>query len=320
MKNVLVTTRLPREGFTRLTDYNVIFPETPKFIPNELLALLPEADILISTFDYPITKEMIAAAPRLGLIANFGVGYNNVDINAATERNIIVTNTPLPVIEPTAEHAFTLMLAISHRTAELDRRMREKDSNIEFGVMNNLGIAIYGKTLGIIGMGNIGRSLAARAKACGMTIVYHNRHRLAEDVERQYNATYLSLEALLRTSDFVSLNMPYTPESHHIINDETLSMMKRGAVLINTARGACVDEEALVKHLNNGHLYGAALDVYEHEPNVSEGLLRADNVVLSPHIGTGTIDGRLAMCECCTDNILNFDAGKVDLMDRVNLR
>lgn len=318
MKNVLVTTRLPREGFTRLAGYNVILPESPKFPPEEMVSRLPEADVVISTFDYKITAQMIEAAPRLRLIANFGVGFNNVDIAAASARGIVVTNTPLPVIEPTAEHAFTLMLAISHRVAELDRRMRMPDSDIEFGVMNNLGIAIYGKTLGIIGMGNIGRSLARRAHACGMKIIYHNRHRLAPEVEAQYDAKYVDLDTLLRTADYVSLNMPYTPESHHIIDDHALSIMRRGAVLINTARGACVDEAALVRYLNNGHLFGAALDVYENEPIVSEGLLRADNVVLSPHIGTGTIDGRLAMCECCTDNILNFYAGRLDLLDRVN--
>lgn len=318
MKNIVLTTRLPREGFGRLGDYNVIIPSEPKFTVDELMGLLPEADVVVSTFDYPITAEMMAAAPRLKLIANFGVGFNNVDVKAATERGIVVTNTPAPVIEPTAEHAFTLMLAVSHRTAELDRKMRMPESDIRFGVMNNLGIAIYGKVLGIIGMGNIGRSLAGRAVACGMRVIYHNRRRLPEEVERRYDATYVDLDTLLGTADFVSLNMPYTPESHHLIDERALSLMKQGAVLINTARGACVDEEALVRHLKNGHLWGAALDVYEHEPVVSKGLLEADNVVLSPHIGTGTIDGRLAMCECCSDNILNFERGRMEEMDRVN--
>lgn len=318
MKNILITTKLPAKGFSRLSEYRLIIPETPKFSPEELINLLPEADVLISTFDYHVTAEMIANAPRLKLIANFGVGFNNVDIDTARTKSIVVTNTPLPVIEPTAEHAFTLMLAISHRIAELDRRLRIPDTDIRFGVMNNLGIAIYGKTLGIIGMGNIGQSLARRAHACGMKIIYHNRHRLNADIEAKYDAVYTDLETLLSTADYVSLNMPYTAESHHIINEKTLGLMKKGAVLINTARGACVDEEALVKYLKNGHLFGAALDVYEHEPQISKGLLEADNVVLSPHIGTGTIDGRLAMCECCTDNILNFYAGNFNLMDRVN--
>lgn len=315
---ILLTTKLPIEGFDTLAGHELIIPGTPKFSSEELMKLLPETEILISTFDYKITAEMIESAPKLKLITNFGVGFNNVDIATARSRGIIVTNTPGPVVEPTAEHAFTLMLAISHRTAELDRKMRMPDSEIEFGVMNNLGIAIYGKTLGVIGMGNIGRSMAGRAAACGMKIIYHNRHRLPAEVEAKYNAQYVSLDELLQTADFVSLNMPYTAESHHIINENTLSMMKHGAVLINTARGACVDEAALVNHLRSGHLYGAALDVYEFEPKISPELLALDNVVLSPHIGTGTIDGRLAMCRCCSDNINWFLAGKFELMNRVN--
>ena len=316
--NILLTTKLPIEGFTSISEHNIIMPENAKFTPDELTARLADADILLSTFDYKITAEMIASAPNLKLITNFGVGFNNVDIAAARDRGIPVTNTPGPVIEPTAEHAFTLMLAICHRTAELDRRMRQPNSDIEFGVMNNLGIAIYGKTLGIIGMGNIGQSIAGRAVACGMKIIYNNRRRLPEEIERRYNAQYVDLETLLRTSDFVSLNLPYTPDSHHIINEDTLSMMKQGAVLINTARGAHIDEAALVRHLRNGHLYGAALDVYEFEPKVTPELLELDNVVLSPHIGTGTIDGRIAMCHCCCDNINWFLRGEHDKMNRVN--
>lgn len=315
--NILLTTKLPAEGFKSLGEHNIIIPETPKFRIDELYRHLPEADILIPTFDYKITAEMISAAPNLKLITNFGVGYNNIDINAAKSHGIIVTNTPDPVVEPTAEHAFTLMLSISHRVAELDRKMRMPNSPIEFGVMNNLGIAIYGKTLGIIGMGNIGQSIAGRAVACGMNIIYHNRHRLPIETEFKYKAQYVPLDILLETADFVSLNMPYTSDSHHIINESTLALMKRGSVLINTARGACVDEAALITYLRNGHLYGAALDVYEFEPDISPELLTLDNVILSPHIGTGTIDGRLAMCKCCADNIMWFISNRYDNMNRV---
>ena len=165
---------------------------------------------------------------------------------------------------------------------------------------------------------NIGQSIAGRAVACGMKIIYNNRRRLPEEIEQRYNAQYVDLETLLRTSDFVSLNLPYTPDSHHIINENTLSMMKQGAVLINTARGAHIDEAALVRHLRSGHLYGAALDVYEFEPKVTPELLELDNVVLSPHIGTGTIDGRIAMCHCCSDNINWFLNGEHHKMNRVN--
>ncbi|MBQ0081854.1 MAG: NAD(P)-binding domain-containing protein, partial [bacterium] len=301
--NILITTKLPREGFTEMANHYVIMPEKHKFTPEEFLALIPEADFIISTFDYKITREMIMAGTNLKAIINFGVGFNNVDLKAAGERNLIVTNTPLPVIEPTAEHAFTLMLAISHRVAELDRRMRMPDSDIEFGVMMNLGVAIYGKTLGIIGMGNIGKSVARRASACGMKILYNKRHRLTPEEEKEYNATFVEVDELLRNSDYVSLHCPYTPETHHIIDEQAFLKMKDGAILINTARGACVDEAALVRALQSRKLFGAGLDVYEFEPKLTPELYTLDNVVLSPHIGTGTIDARIEMCHNCCRNI-----------------
>lgn len=316
--NILLTTNLPREGFTEMSSHNVIMPEKHKFTPEEFLELIPEADFIISTFDYKITREMIMAGSKLKAIINFGVGFNNVDLKAASERNLIVTNTPLPVIEPTAEHAFTLMLAVSHRVAELDRRMRMPNSDIEFGVMMNLGVAIYGKTLGIIGMGNIGKSVARRASACGMKILYNKRHRLSPDDEKEYNATFVGVDELLRNSDYVSLHCPYTPETHHIIDEQAFAKMKDGAILINTARGACVDEAALVRALQNHKLFGAGLDVYEFEPKLTPELYTLDNVVLSPHIGTGTIDARIEMCHNCCRNIQYFLDGEYPKMDRVN--
>ncbi|MCQ2344527.1 MAG: NAD(P)-binding domain-containing protein [Paludibacteraceae bacterium] len=316
--NILITTKLPREGFTEMANHYVIMPEKHKFTPEEFLALIPEADFIISTFDYKITREMIMAGSKLKAIINFGVGFNNVDLKAAGERNLIVTNTPLPVIEPTAEHAFTLMLAVSHRVAELDRRMRMPNSDIEFGVMMNLGVAIYGKTLGIIGMGNIGKSVARRASACGMKILYNKRHRLTPEEEKEYNATFVEVDELLRKSDYVSLHCPYTPETHHIIDEQAFGLMKNGAILINTARGACVDEAALVRALQSHKLFGAGLDVYEFEPKLTPELYTLDNVVLSPHIGTGTIDARIEMCHNCCRNIQYFLDGKYEKMDRVN--
>lgn len=314
---ILLTTKLPEEGFTSINQHEIIMPEDNKFSYQEIETLIKDADILIPTFDYTIDKNLISKAEKLKLITNFGVGFNNIDLTTAKEHNIIVTNTPGPVIEPTAEHAFTLMLAICHRIAELDYRLRFERDSIQFGVMNNLGISIYGKTLGIIGMGNIGKSVAKRASACGMNIIYHNRKQLPQEIENEYKATYVSLDELLRTSDFISLHLPYTPESHHLICEETLSKTKKGAVLINTARGAHVKEEDLIKYLKNGHLFGAALDVFEFEPKISEELLKLHNVVMTPHIGTGTIDGRIAMCKCCCDNINNFLCNKLSLMNRV---
>ncbi len=313
---IAFTTELPAEGFTRLEGHTLYAP-------------LEEAEVLVSTFDKPVTREMIMSAPKLKLVTNFGVGFNNIDLEACRERGIRVTNTPQPVIEPTAELAFALMHDVARRTAEFDRKLREGKAE-PFGVMNNLSHSLYGKTLGIIGMGRIGQALARRALASGMTVIYHNRRPLDEEAMRRLGEwalasgsqvpeaiTYVSKEELLQTADFVSLNLPYTPEVKHLIGDKELQMMKPTAYLINTARGAHVNEEALVEALKRGEIAGAAMDVYEHEPEIHPELLQLDNVVLSPHTGTGTWEGRKAMCENVCDNILAWKKGDIDSMDIV---
>lgn len=302
---IAFTTILPEEGFQRLQGYTLYAP-------------LEEADVLVSTFDYRVTREMINSAPYLRLITNFGVGFNNIDLDACRERGIRVTNTPQPVIEPTAELAFALMHDVARRTAEFDRKLRAGIAE-PFGVMNNLSHSLYGKTLGIIGMGRIGQALARRAVASGMSIIYHNRKPLGDEVIRRlgYEVRYVSQEELLQTADFVSLNLPYTPEVRHLIGEKELKMMKRSSFLVNTARGAHVDEEALVKALREGEIAGAAMDVYEHEPQIHPELLTLDNVVLSPHTGTGTWEGRIAMCENVCDNILAWKQQDINKMNIV---
>ena len=297
---IAFTTELPREGFRRLGGHTLYAP-------------FEEADILVSTFDAKVSGELIAAMPNLKLIANFGAGYNNIDLEACKVRGIRVTNTPQPVIEPTAELAFALMIDIARRVSEFDRTVRAGQA--VFGVMNNLSHSLYGKTLGILGMGRIGQALARRAKASGMQIIYHNRHKLSDEIEQKYEARYVDFQTLLQDCDYLSLNLPYTPEVHHIIGKPELGMMKRSAYLINTARGAHVDEAALIEALKSGIIAGAALDVYEKEQMVSlpikgtivpTELLTLPNVVLSPHTGTGTWEGRIAMCENVSDNIIAF--------------
>ena len=300
---IAFTTILPEEGFTRL-------------IGHQLYAPLEEAEVLVSTFDKPVTRAMIESAPNLKLVTNFGVGFNNIDLEACREHGIRVTNTPQPVIEPTAELAFALMHDVARRTAEFDRKLRQGKAE-PFAVMNNLSHSLYGKTLGIIGMGRIGQALARRAIASNMKVIYNNRHQLATDIEQQYKATYVSQEDLLKTADFVSLNLPYTPAVKHLIGAKELNMMKKSAYLINTARGAHVDEIALVEALRNGKIAGAAMDVYEHEPQITPELLELDNVVLSPHTGTGTWEGRIAMCENVCDNIFAWKDGKIQDMNIV---
>lgn len=300
---IAFTTELPREGFKRLVDHTLYAP-------------LEEAEILVSTFDYKVSDQMIASMPNLKLIANFGAGFNNIDLEACRARAIRVTNTPQPVIEPTAELAFALMIDVARRVSEFDRAIRNGNGE-PMAVMNNLSHSLYGKTLGIIGLGRIGQALARRAKASGMQILYNNRHQLSADIEALYDARYVDFQSLLQESDFVSLNLPYTPEVHHLIGKPELGQMRRTAFLINTARGAHVDEQALIEALQNGIIAGAALDVYEHEPQISEKLKALPNVVLSPHTGTGTWEGRIAMCENVCDNILAFINNDINKMNIV---
>ena len=310
---IAFTTELPKEGFRRLVERGICDLSLPICdLPAEELR---EVEVLVSTFDVKVPEAMIASMPRLRLIANFGAGYNNIDLEACRARGIRVTNTPQPVIEPTAELAFALMSDVARRVSEFDRLVRTGQA--QFGVMRNLSHSLYGKTLGILGMGRIGQALARRAVASGMRILYHNRHRLSDEIEQKLNATYVDFQTLLQDSDFLSLNLPYTPEVHHIIGKPELGMMKRQAYLINTARGAHVDEAALVEALKSGIIAGAALDVYEHEPAISSELLTLPNVVLSPHTGTGTWEGRMAMCEIVTDNIISFIEGRVNDMNIV---
>lgn len=315
---IAFTTELPREGFRLLAERGMEDWVSVNGDGSSESGDWQEAEVLVSTFDCRVPREMIEAMPRLRLIANFGAGYNNIDLDACRAHGIRVTNTPEPVVEPTAELAFALMTDIARRVSEFDRAVRSQLSEVSsfegFGVMRNLSHSLYGKTLGIIGMGRIGQALARRAIASGMKVIYHNRRKLSAaglppsdwrtEVIRQ--AEYADFQRLLQDSDFVSLNLPYTPEVHHIISKPELGMMKRSAYLINTARGAHVDEAALVEALQSGIIAGAAMDVYEHEPQISKELLRLENVVLSPHTGTGTREGRIAMCENVCGNILAF--------------
>ena len=322
---ICFSTELPKEGFKRLTERGI--DNLSLVIGQCAESEWRSADVLVSTFDYKVPREMIEAMPNLRMIANFGAGFNNIDLDACRERGIRVTNTPQPVIEPTAELAFALMIDIARRVSEFDRAIRN-GSGQPMAVMNNLSHSLYGKTLGIIGMGRIGQALARRALASGMKIIYHNRKPI--DVQRDdvqctkgwqqtviEEAEYVDFQTLLQDSDFVSLNLPYTPAVHHLIGKPELGMMKRSAYLINTARGAHVDEAALVEALKSGIIAGAAMDVYEHEPQVNAELLSLPNVVLSPHTGTGTWEGRIAMCENVTDNILAFMNNDINKMNIV---
>lgn len=310
MIKVLVTYDMFREGFTELENlYDVTFPEGRDFTYDEVYEMIPEYDVLCSMFDFPVNKKLIDNAPKLKLVSNYAVGYNNIDVAYCLEKGVTVTNTPGPVTAPTANIALGLMLDVARRITECDRKLRQQGKQMKVGVLENLGIPIDGKTLGIIGMGRIGRALAKRALACNMNIIYHNRHRLDTEYEESLNARYVSKEELLAQSDFVSVNAPYMPETYHIIGEKELKQMKPSAVLINTSRGPLVDEHALVKALKDGTIHGAGLDVFEFGDHPLPELLELDNVVLTPHIGTQTYETRVIMAQTVCNNVIGFIEG-----------
>lgn len=315
---VLVTTKLLPEGFTELMEnHEVVFPQNDIFTKQELINIVHTFDVIIPTFQFEIDKDVLDACRNsVKIIANFGVGFNNIDVEYATQCGIVVTNTPDPVVEPTAEQAHALMLAAARRVSECDRKMRIKDG-IKWGVMENLGQTLYGKTLGIIGMGRIGQALARRAVASGMKIVYYNRTRLSVDIETKYNAERIELDDLIRMSDVISIHTPMTAETHHLINAERFNQMKSSVILVNTARGPVIDEAELINALKSNKIYAAALDVYEFEPAVSEELLTLDNVVLAPHNGTATVEARIEMSRFASRNVIRFFEGSTDIT-RVN--
>lgn len=301
---ILVTYDIPREPFKNLpTDWEITFPEGEKLTKEEIIRMLPEYDILLAIFSRPIDKEIIDAGKKLKLISNYGVGYNNIDIRYARKKGITVCNTPESVCDPTAELCMALLLGIARRIGEFDRRIRTEREGM-WGVMKNLGYGLRGKTLGIIGMGHIGQNVACKAAAFGMNILYYNRKTEVPGYKKT------DLDSLLKESDFISIHTPLTEATHHLIGERELGLMKKTAFLINTARGAVIDEEVLSRFLEKRQIAGAALDVFEREPHITELLYSLDNVILVPHIGTATYDGRIAMAQEALDNIRNYLNGK----------
>lgn len=314
-KTILITHRLPREHFAELeAQFEVLIPCEERFSKEEFQRLLPRIDGMIASTALRVTDEMMALAPRLKIIASYGVGYDNIDLAAAQRRGIVVTNNPTPVLEPTAEHAYALMLAVAHRIPECDRDLRRGEA--KWGIMDNLGTSLYGKTLGIVGMGRIGKALRRYAAASRMRVLYYNRRPLPAEEERALEVEYADFDTLLRESDIVSVHTPLTDESRHLFGPEQFRRMKSTALLVNTARGAVVDNAALAEALRSGEIAGAALDVFENEPRVLPELLTLDNIVLTPHTGTNTVETREQMSAHAARNVMRFFAGDPEI-DRV---
>ena len=269
--------------------------------PETLRKKLQHADGVVCQLTDAMTDELMAAAPKLKVISQVAVGYDNVDVAAATARGIVVTNTPGVLTESTADLTFALLLGVARRVTEAERYLRAgKWKRWDIDLL--AGIDLCGKTLGIIGMGRIGKAVARRAQGFSMRILYSSPNPLPENEAQELRAQHVPLRMLLQNSDFVSVHVPYREATHHLIGIDELSIMKRGAFLVNTSRGPVVHEAALVAALEEGMLSGAGLDVFEEEPKVHEGLLSRGDVVLLPHIGSATVATRTRMCTLAAEN------------------
>jgi gluconate 2-dehydrogenase len=277
--------------------------EVTRYTPSQLAARLAAADGALITLNERIGAAEIANAPRLRAIANVGVGYNNLDVDALSAAGILASNTPDVLTETTADLGFALLMAAARRVTESERWLREGQWG-QWSFRTMLGADIHGSTLGILGMGRIGQGIARRgALGFGMRVLYHNRSRLPEATEAEVGATYVDLDTLLARADHLVLVLPYSAASHHIIDAAALAKMKPGATLVNIARGGIVDELALADALANGRLAAAGLDVFDGEPTVRPELLALRNVVLTPHIGSASQATRRAMVQLAVDNL-----------------
>jgi len=317
---VIVTRRLPQAVEAELTrDFDArLNPEDRPLGPEGLRAALTGADALLCTVTDRLSAEVLSAEPlRTRLLANFGVGFNHIDLETAKARGLAVSNTPDVLTDATADIAMTLLLMVARRTGEGERHLRAGAWS-GWRPTHMLGTQVSGKTLGLVGMGRIARAVAQRAHGgFGMKVIFHDPFPPPPEVVRSLGAEQLpQLEDVLQRSDFVSLHCPANPETHHLMNRERLALMRREAFLINTARGDVVDEAALVDALQAGTLAGAGLDVYEREPQVNPALLTMENVVLFPHLGSATRETRVSMGMRALENLQLFFKG-APLRDRV---
>jgi gluconate 2-dehydrogenase len=277
--------------------------------PGELARRLAGRQGLMCCLTDRVDAKLLAAAPQLKVVANIAVGFNNIDLAACTSRGVMATNTPGVLDDSTADLAWTLMLGAARRMTELERRVRNGEWT-GWRLKQWLGVDVHHATLGIFGMGRIGQAIAKRAGGFDMRVIYHNRKRLSPEIERRVNAAFVSKEELLRQADFIVLQVPYAPETHHMIGAAELKQMKRSAVLVNSTRGGVVDDAALVAALKDGTIRAAGLDVFENEPKLNPGFLELDNVVLAPHVGSSTEATRRAMAMTAAKNLVAALSGE----------
>lgn len=309
---VIVSRKIPDSIETRMAElFDVRLNLNDKaFSKDDLIAAVKEADVFVSTVTDHITAEILdQAGPQFKMIANFGMGVDHIDMKAAHAKGIVVTNTPNVLTEETADLAMALILSVPRRIFQGEKILRAGKWD-GWAPMTFLGHSVQGKRLGIIGMGRIGRAVAKRARAFGMSVHYHNRSRMHESLESELEATYWeNLDEMLGRMDVISINCPHTDETHHMLNRDRLKLLPAQAYVINTARGEVIDEEALADLIATGAISGAGLDVFENEPNVNEKLLELDNVVLIPHMGSATFEARQATGEKVLINIKTFTDG-----------
>lgn len=309
-KKVLVTRPIPDIGIALLkTRFEVtVFGPAHGDIQEALADVIGDYDGMVALLSDPIGERLLSTAGKLKIVANHAVGYNNVDIAAARRHRVMITNTPGVLTNATAEIAFALLICLARRIVEADRFTRE-GKFVGWDPLLLLGDELAGKTLGIVGMGRIGRDMARKCRAFGMKILYHSRHRIDPEIEADLGAVYCAMNDLLQRSHAVSLHTPATPDTRHLIGQRELECMREDAFLINTSRGEVVDESALAAALQNGVIKGAGLDVYEFEPRISSALLALKNVVLLPHIGSATVETRNKMAQTAARNVMEVLAG-----------
>ncbi len=308
---VLLTRELPEVAIEKLEEKVdlEIFPHDRVMTPEELKEKVSDKDGLLCLLTDTISPELMDAAPRLKVVSNYAVGYNNIDVTAATERKIIVTNTPDVLTETTADMTFGLMLMTARKVLEAGDLLRSGKWK-GWSPMQFMGADIHGSTLGIIGMGRIGKALTQRARGFNMNVVYWNRTRLTVREEKKLGLRYVKFNEVLLQSDFLSLNVAYNQDTHHLIDEAALQKMKQSAFLINTSRGGIIDEEALLDALESDKIAGAGLDVFENEPNINPRFLSLKNTVILPHIASASVATREKMAMVAVDNLLAVFAGK----------